>query len=185
MFLVVPGSLCVMRKDVADRLATGVVDDLLSTGEVAALLGVSRQHVVDLCNAGLLPFTRIGTHRRIRRADAEAAVAGSNRLSRDQVRSLLLAHAITGRIVLDPEGTLSLARRNVRRMRESAARGAALVWLTEWERLLDGPLLALLQTLTSPSPRARELRQNSPFAGVLTDEERALVLRTAETGGRG
>lgn len=172
-----------MRKELADRLANGVADELLTTGEVAALLGVSRQHVVDLCNAGLLPFTRIGTHRRIRRVDAEAAVPGSFRLTRDQVRSLLLAHAIAGRIVSDPAATLELARSNLRQMRGSAARGAALIWLNEWDRLLDGQLLALLQTLTSPAPRARELRQNNPFAGVLTDEERVSILRAAETGG--
>lgn len=173
-----------MRKDVADRLAHEGGDDLLSTGEVAAMLGVSRQHVVDLCDAGLLPFFRIGTHRRIRRIDAEGAIAGSTRPTRDQVRSLLLAHAIAGRIVLDPNGTRVLARSNLRRMRESAARGAAVIWLKEWERLLDGPLLALLDALTSPSPRSRELRQNNPFAGVLTDEERAQVLSAAENGGR-
>lgn len=173
-----------MRKDVAGRLAEGVGDDLLTTGEVAALLGVSRQHVVDLCNAGLLHFTRVGTHRRIRRADAEAAVPRTTRLTRDQVRSLLLAHAIAGRIVSDPAATIELAKSNVRRMRGSAARGAALIWLNEWERLLDGPMLALLQTLTSPAARARELRQNNPFAGLLTDEERGSILRTAETGSR-
>lgn len=174
-----------MRRDVASGLVeAGVGGDLLTTGEVAALLGVSRQHVVDLCNAGLLHFTRVGTHRRIRRADAESAVPGTSRLARDQVRSLLLAHAIAGRIISDPAATLALARSNVRRMRETAARGAALIWLDEWERLLDGPLLTLLQTLTSSAPRARELRQNSPFAGLLTDEERASILRAAEPGGR-
>ncbi|MFC9443300.1 helix-turn-helix domain-containing protein, partial [Brevibacterium sp. NPDC056947] len=41
----------------------------MSTGEVAKILGVSRQHIVDLCERGDLPFTKVGTHRRIRRAD--------------------------------------------------------------------------------------------------------------------
>jgi excisionase family DNA binding protein len=173
-----------MRKDVAERLATEAGDTLLSTGEVAAMLGVSRQHVVDLCNAGLLPFIRVGTHRRIRRADAEGVVAGSARPTRDQVRSLLLAHATAGRIVFDPTGTRLLARSNIRRMRESAARGAALIWLTEWDRLLDGPLVELLHALTSPSLRSRELRQNNPFAGVLSEQELAQVLRSVEAAGR-
>jgi excisionase family DNA binding protein len=38
---------------------------LLSTGEVAGLLGVSRQHVVDLCDRGDLIFVRVGSHRRV------------------------------------------------------------------------------------------------------------------------
>ena len=31
-------------------------------------------------------------------------------------------------------------------------------------------------TLTDPSLRGREMRQNSPFAGLLTDEERATII---------
>jgi hypothetical protein len=53
---------------------------------------------------------------------------------------------------------------------------AARRWLAEWEKLLDGPLDGVLEALTSRAPRARELRQNSPFAGVLTEDERERVL---------
>lgn len=102
-------------------------------------------------------------------------------MTRDQVRSLLLAHAIAGRIAEDPEGARALARENLRRMRESSSRGAARVWMREWERLLEGPLTELLTVLTSPSPRSRELRQNSPFAGVLSEEERRRVLEAANS----
>lgn len=45
-----------------------------------------------------------------------------------------------------------------------------------WEQLLDGPLERLFDVLTSASPRAVELRQNTPFAGVLTPAERAKAL---------
>ena len=51
----------------------------------------------------------------------------------------------------------------------------------EWERLLEGPLTELLTALTSPSPRSRELRQNNPFAGVLSEEERRRVLGAANS----
>ena len=96
-------------------------------------------------------------------------------LTGDQLRSLLFGYAVAGRVVADPVGTLALARENLRRMRENAARGAALRWFDEWERLLDGPLLELLEALTSPSPLSRELRQNTPFAGVLSEDERHRV----------
>jgi len=43
--------------------------DLMSTGEAARLLGCSRQHVVDLCVRGVLPFVSVGSHRRVRRTD--------------------------------------------------------------------------------------------------------------------
>jgi hypothetical protein len=49
-------------------------------------------------------------------------------------------------------------------------------WLDEWERLLHGSLIQLLTQLTSPSPKGRELRQNSPFAGVVDEQTRSQVL---------
>jgi hypothetical protein len=44
--------------------------------------------------------------------------------------------------------------------------------------VLDGGLDAIIHVLISRSEEARELRQNSPFAGVLSDETRLRVLKT-------
>ncbi len=167
-----------MRRHVAEQLAQPG-EELLSTGEAAELLGVSRQHVVDLCDAGKLPSTWSGKHRRVRRSDVELIASGGRRLSRDQVRSLLLAHAIAGRVVADPDRARELAWANLDRMQASSTRGAARVWIREWRRLLEGPLTDLLAALTSPAPRSRELRQNNPFAGLLTEHERQAVLQAA------
>ena len=49
-------------------------------------------------------------------------------------------------------------------------------WLDAWQSVLGGGPEAVLQTLTSQAPLAIELRQNSPFAGVLSDDERRAVL---------
>ena len=49
--------------------------------------------------------------------------------------------------------------------------------LLEWRELLDGPLDELLSLLTSPEERAVRLRQSSPFAGLLTPEERWEIIR--------
>jgi len=149
--------------------------DLLTTGEAAKLLNCSRQHVVDLCTRGDLPYVTVGTHRRVRRKDVEALRTRTARLTRDQRRSLWLAFAVAGRIAHDPAPALELARDNLGAMR-SRARGQATLWLDEWERLLRGSVQQLLIELTSPSPKGRELRQNNPFAGVLEDSERREVL---------
>lgn len=148
-------------------------DELLTTGEAARILNSSRQHVVDLCDQGLLPFLTTGTHRRVRRADVDALQSRTQRLTRDQERSLWLGYAIAGKLVTDPLGVLDIGRRNLSR---HGGGGAARRWLAEWEKLLDGPIEGVLEALTSRSPRARELRQNSPFAGVITQEERQRVL---------
>ena len=164
-----------MRTATYDIVSGSEGDDLLTTGEAARLLNSSRQHVVDLCDRGELPFTTVGKHRRVRRADVEAVRTRTQKLTADQRRSLWLAYATAGRIVEDPVRARSIARSNLARMRTSM-RGQATRWLDEWERLIDQPLDELLTVLTSRTPKGRELRQNSPFAGLLSDEERERVL---------
>lgn len=165
-----------MRRHIAEaQIEEATDDELLTTGEAARILNSSRQHVVDLCNRGDLPFTTVGTHRRVRRSDVEALADRSLRLTRDQRRSLWLSYAIAGRLVAAPEAVLKMAGSNLEGMRKSA-RGRAQSWLNEWERLLNGPVPALLGAMTSRSPYGRDLRQNSPFAGVLSEAERDEVL---------
>ena len=166
-----------MRAAFAETFATEPGEELLTTGEAAKLLNTSRQHIVDLCRRGDLPYTTTGSHRRLRRTDVEAIRTRTDRMTRDQERSLWLAQAVAGKLVLDPDRVIGLARRNIASMRAGSARGATRRWLDEWERLLDGPIDRLLEALTSRAPRSRELRQNSPFAGALTDQERLQVLR--------
>jgi len=165
-----------MRTAAWDAVAAGSSDELLTTGEAAKILNASRQHVVDLCESGDLPFVTTGVHRRVRRGDVEALRTRTQRLTRDQLRSLWLSHAVAGRLVADPETVLDLAHVNLETMRAAHPRGLAARWLDEWAKLLDGPVERVLEALTSRAPRFRELRQNSPFAAVLSDEERRAVL---------
>jgi excisionase family DNA binding protein len=150
-------------------------DDLLTTGEAAKVLNCTRQHVVDLCARGDLPYTTVGTHRRISRENVEAVKTRTDRLSRDERRSLWLAYVVAGRIATAPERTIGDALGHLDRMRPNA-RGQAAKRLDEWERLLNGPVDRLLAALTDRSLRGRELRQNSPFAGALTEQERQMAL---------
>jgi excisionase family DNA binding protein len=160
---------------------TSAETQLLTTGQVAKLLGTSRQHVVDLCNAGDLPYVTVGRHRRVSHLDVEVLRSAARRLTRDQLRSLWFCHAAAAAVVRNPDTVLQHARGQVQRMLRRSARGAATVWLQQWLVLLDGPVEDVLEALTSRSPRARELRQHSPFAEVLTDDERRTVLASFET----
>jgi excisionase family DNA binding protein len=165
-----------MRTTTVDQVTMAESADLLTTGEAAKLLSSSRQHVVDLCTSGDLPFVTVGRHRRVRRRDVEAFRNRTQRMSRDQRRSLWLNTAVAGRLVADPDHTLDLARVNLARLQAGHPRGQAAHWLRQWQVLLDGPLERVVETLTSPTPWAREMRQNSPFPGALTEDERAQVL---------
>lgn len=150
---------------------------LMSTGEVARLLGVSRQHVVDLCTQGRLPFITVGTHRRVREADVEELLRGGE-LTREAERSLWLHRAVAGKVVLDPDTALETAGRNLATMRLTHPDGMSAAWLDRWQAVLARGLDATLDALTSRSAEAIELRQNSPFAGVLTEDERTAVHRS-------
>lgn len=102
----------------------------------------------------------------------------ARKLTRAQIRSLWLHLAVSRQVVVDPERTLRRARTNLRRLKAAHPRGGAALWMTEWEQLLDGPVDELLEAMTSRSERGCELRQNSPFAGVLTQRDRVRVLET-------
>lgn len=173
-----------MRTVTIDQATLDESEELLTTGEAAKLLSSSRQHVVNLCNSGDLPFVTIGKHRRVRRRDVEALRNRTQRLSRDERRSLWLNTAVAGRLVVDTETVLQRARENLERLQKTHPRGQAAHWLNEWRKLLDGPTERVLEVLTSPTPWAREMRQNSPFAGVLDSDERMRVLAAFKNNDR-
>jgi excisionase family DNA binding protein len=151
----------------------------LTTGEAAELLGTSRQHVVNLCDRGALPVLVRGAHRRVLRRDIEELISRSAPLTRDQQRSLWLNHAVAGEVAKDPARALAIARRNLGRLQQAHPRGQAARWLKDWQELLEGGAVEdILEVLTSRSMPARELRQNSPFAGVLSEQERTAVLKS-------
>lgn len=53
-------------------------------------------------------------------------------------------------------------------------------WADEWDRILAMPLPRIARVISTDTKRARELRQSSPFAGVLTEQERRRLLRAVE-----
>jgi excisionase family DNA binding protein len=149
---------------------------LLTTGEAATLLGTSRQQIVNLCGRGDLPFVMVGKHRRVARSAVEALLRPRQSLMRDQLKSLWLHQAVAGSLVTDPEAVLGKAAENLDRLLIQHQGTMTEVWLSRWrEKLSEGPG-AVLKTLTSEDPESVELRQNSPFAGVLSQSQRRQVL---------
>lgn len=88
-------------------------------------------------------------------------------------RSLALHEAVAAKIEAHPE-LLDVARANLARWISRSPQGA----LGEWQRLLDAlPLGELLALLREESETSARLRQSSPFAGLLTPEERRDILQ--------
>jgi transcriptional regulator with XRE-family HTH domain len=96
-------------------------------------------------------------------------------LTREDRRSLALHGAIAERLRQDPEPVMARARASLLRMQ--TLHPGARPLLDEWRMFLQRPLEALVPVLLDPSLWGRDLRQVTPFTGVLSARERAEVYR--------
>jgi transcriptional regulator with XRE-family HTH domain len=103
----------------------------------------------------------------------EAVVVFVAPLTREDRRSLLLHGAIAKQLRRDPETTLQIAGTNLDRMSEQHPDASRL--LDEWGTILGRSVESIVETMLDPSLHARDLRQVTPFAGVLTAAERTAV----------
>jgi hypothetical protein len=94
------------------------------------------------------------------------------------MRSLWLNRAVAARIAREPDAVLAHARENLKRYGHIHEGTNVTRWLTRWYQIIERGPEDVMETLTSTSPEAAELRQNSPFAGVLDARERRAVLNS-------
>jgi transcriptional regulator with XRE-family HTH domain len=91
-------------------------------------------------------------------------------LTFEERRSLAISTAVAAKLRDNPEGVLTKARANIGRMRAAASHEHR--WIDVWESILEIGPHHVEALLTSADQFARDLRQSSPFAGVLSDAER-------------
>ena len=92
-------------------------------------------------------------------------------------RSLALREAVAAKLEAHPQ-LLDVARRNLERWLQRNPATA----VREWRSILDStPLADVVGLLRSSSDEAARLRQSSPFAGLLTTEERRAVMGVYES----
>jgi hypothetical protein len=90
-----------------------------------------------------------------------------------EARSLAM-HAVIARKIERDRRLLQIAHSNIERWH--AEQGEHLpAWLSEWQELLDQPWEYIAALITEPSENGARLRQSSPFAGVLTQQERMRI----------
>jgi len=89
-------------------------------------------------------------------------------------RGLAYAQRIVEKIDDDPQRVaVEKARRLCRRWLESGSSEELLIW----EEILGRPWPMIRQKLLEPSEVGDQLRQNNPFCGVLTPQERWSIHR--------
>ena len=87
-----------------------------------------------------------------------------------EARSLAMHAVIARKIERDPK-LLAIAHRNIERWR-TRWKDAPPAWLEEWQEALKQPWQHIAALITEPSENGARVRQSSPFAGILTKEER-------------
>lgn len=147
----------------------------VSQAQLAAMAGTSQPTVASYESEAKSP-----TWRTIGRMAAASGVECypwvGRGMTRDQRRSLALHVAIAGELAARPDEVVETARRNVTVMR-AAGQGAEAL-LAEWERILEMPPVLIASRTVDPSEHGRDLRQVTPFSGVLSVRVRAAVYRT-------
>jgi len=111
----------------------------------------------------------------------EKAKASRPHLARREDRvSYELHRAVAEKVLEDPQTVLSKARSNLQRMRARTRDAYASGWVREWESLVTGDVTALVAGMLRPDERGIDLRQMTPFAGVLSQEERLVAIHKAQ-----
>ena len=81
-----------------------------------------------------------------------------------------MSRATAQRILADP-ALLHVGRVQLPAVRAHSS-GSALALCDEWEALIEAGPEAVAAALIDPTEHGHDMRQQSPFAGVLTDQER-------------
>ena len=148
----------------------------LTQVELAERVGTSRSRLSAYESGSVLPSVEL-FFRLLHAAGAQCSVSPVLQLSSSEEGSLRLHGAIAKRLVAAPDVVVAKARANVATMRAADTARHAARRLDAWEVLLEGSLLELVDVLLSRSQAASDLRQSTPFAGVLTPEERLAAMR--------
>lgn len=142
------------------------------------MLGVSRQHVVNLADRGDVASVKVGSHRRIPRSEVDR-LRGAVQLSPERLKSLRLHQALIADLLADPVGVIAKARSNIERwLPEQRVDGMTAAYLRDWQSVLADGVDRIIDVFTSLDERSAELRENSPFAGVMSPDRRIKILRT-------
>lgn len=127
-----------------------------------------------------LPFSLPAPSHGEPRRRAPSRTHGRPVLERREERiSLELHRAVARRLRKDGASIRDKARSNLPHVSSNVHGPQAREWVREWSEALDGPTGRLVDLLVREDEHGIDMRQVSPFAGVLSDEERAAAIRRA------
>jgi hypothetical protein len=101
---------------------------------------------------------------------------------REERVSMELHLTLSQKLRSDPEVVIAVTPKNLENLRSRLTSPIGQGWVSRWVELLEGPVEALISGMLAETSEGRELRQNSPFAGALTQSERIVAIERANLG---
>jgi len=141
--------------------------------KLAALAGTS-QPTIAAYEAGTKSPTLETVERLAKSLGLEATIQFVPRLTREDLRSLAYHRAVVEKLRRSPQVAVAKARANLETL--WTKHPDARVLFEQWRQWLDLPLEDLVSRCLDPGPLAREMRQVTPFAGLLDARERRDIL---------
>ena len=151
------------------RQQTGV------TQQELALKGGTSQSTIAAYETGAKSPTLRTVENLARSQNLEMVVTYAPQMSREDRRSLAFHQAIVERLRKEPAAILSQAKTNLEKLTKMHS-GARMLF-DQWQDWLNSPLEELIEKMLDPFLEARDMRQVSPFSGVLGPKERTRVLQ--------
>jgi transcriptional regulator with XRE-family HTH domain len=146
-----------------------------ATQKQLALRASTSQPTIAAYETGQKSPTLETLERLARSLGLEVSISFVPPLTREDLRSLAYHMAIIGKLKIAKASILTKARKNLEAMAKSHPHGAPL--FKRWRQWLDFPLDDLINLCLDPGLLARDMRQVTPFAGVLNAKERLHVIK--------
>lgn len=177
----------VLDAEVVERLVQKTAESSRATEslrlEMNRAARLKQENMLALRAAGL-PVRGIASRLGVSPAVVQAAIAAAKRarpiLDRREERVSYELHLqIALKLPEDEQQIREIGRQGIRRLQQRKRNAIAEMWLDKWQELLNAPVGELEHGLLADGEQAKEMRQLSPFAGALTQEERLIAIRKA------
>ena len=145
----------------------------VTQARLAATAGTSQSAIAAYESGSKSPTLRT-VHRLAAVLGLEPEIRFVAPLTREDRRSLAYHQVIADRLLWNPVQVLGRARKNLKKLQTLHPHAGYL--LSVWAAWLDLPTATLLDQMLGTSELARDMRQVSPFSGVLSAAERRRVL---------
>lgn len=166
-----------------DELIARLVHQAKQATAEGGLYGGRPEAVLSLRAVGLsvkLIAQELGCSTSVVQAALDTAGARRPRGLRREERFPYELHVLLAAKLRDHPELRDLARANIRRMRETPRAPMAEGWVDRWEEILDMPADAAEREMLRGDDLGSDLRQMSPFAGALDQDEREIALKKAQ-----